>query len=175
MNDYEDLIIAVYSGGTELLSEQTRISGSPAVLQRSEYFSKLLHIEKGEEPTKNQLEIYATQREYIVPVMNRGQIITITYANSVTDYSMLGIWLSVTKKGVKLIERKPQQIVFGVQQPRAALMGVIIGLFTLPFLVLNMSNVWIVAFVIYFYGLIAQVPGAYAIKAWRKLKQIISG
>ena len=76
MNDYEDLIIAVYSGGTELLSEQTRISGSPAVLQRSEYFSKLLHIEKGEEPTKDQLEIYATQREYIVPVMNRGQIIT---------------------------------------------------------------------------------------------------
>ncbi|HSH98587.1 MAG: hypothetical protein ACAH07_05310 [Methylophilaceae bacterium] len=98
MNDYEDVVLSTYSSGTELLTEQTGIIGTPLVLKWSDNYSELVKVPNGGTPTDSQWSIYKTQREYIVPVINRGQVATISYLNEVNDITTRGIWVTATKK-----------------------------------------------------------------------------
>lgn len=85
------------------------------------------------------------------------------------------IWLSVSQKGVKLKFSGPQNQILGVPQPRAAVAGVLIGVAVVITLVLLVPNHWVVAIVALTYGLIAQLPGAYAIKTFRRIRKEIGG
>ena len=175
MNDYENVIVRSYTSDTLLLSEQTQILDTPNILEWSEKYKNQLHIEPGQSPTTIQQSIYNGQREYIIPIMNRGQVIRITYLNSAKGKETPAIWLAVFQKGVKLKFSIPQNQILGVSKPRAALTGILIGVAVVITLILLVSNPWIVAIVSFTYGLIAQVPGAYAVKLLRKIKDAIGG
>ncbi len=171
MNDYENVVVRAYTSDTHLLSEQTQICDTPNILAWSEKYKNQLHVESGQAPTENQRAIYSGQREYIIPIMNRGQAIKITYLNSAKGSEMPNIWLSVSQKGVKL----PQNQILGVPQPRAAFAGVCIGVAVVIILVSSVSNPWVVAIASLTYGLVAQLPGAYAIKILQKTREAIGG
>lgn len=177
MNDYENVVIRVYTSDTLLLSEQTQILDSPNILEWSADYKKQVHIESGQEPTEQQRAIYHGQREYIIPIMNRGQSVRLTYLNSakVQSNETPKIWLSIFQKGVKLKFRNFQNQIFGVPQPRAAFVGVIIGVAVVIALVLSVQNNWVVAISALAYGLIAQIPGAYTIKFLQRIREIIGG
>jgi hypothetical protein len=175
LNDYEKVMVHVYTNDTKLLTEQTQISGTPKILELSDSYKAKIAVSKGEKPTPEQFSIYSGQREYIVPVMNRGQTVKITYLNSATTNDMPNIWLDVSQKGVKLKFRPPQQTFMGIPQPRAALVGVIIGFILIWMLVSNSVQLWLAVTISFIYGLIAQLPGALIIRYWRKLREIIGG
>ena len=176
LNDYENVTIRIYTSDTKLMTEQTRIEDSPYILEHSQKYSEQIHVENDQQPTPNQWAIYNGQREYMIPIFNRGQSVTITYlnsANSNDDHPHL--WLAANKKGVKVKFKQPQNEAFGVQQNIAALTGLFIGLVIVVILLSISNNVWFIAFVSFFLGLIAQVPGAFTIKAIRRLREIIGG
>ncbi len=175
MNDYENVVLRAYTNDTRLLSEQTQILDSPNILEWTEKFKSDLRVEEGAEATGHQVEVYNGQREYLVPVLNRGQSIRITYLNSANSQGNPSIWLSIALKGVKLKFRSPQKEIFGVSQPQAALIGTVISIFAVGALTVLISDLWSVAFLSLLMGLIAVVPGAYAIKVFRKLKEAIGG
>jgi hypothetical protein len=175
MNDYENVVIRAYTSDTQLLSEQTQILDTPNILEWTEKYKKQLYVEPGQSPTESQKAIYFGQREYIIPVMNRGQKIKITYLNSAKGVETPNIWLSVSQKGVKLKFRVPQNQILGIPQPRAALAGVIIGVAVVVVLGLFVHNLWVAVIASLTYGLIAQLPGAMALKLLRKIKESIGG
>lgn len=85
------------------------------------------------------------------------------------------IWLTVAQKGVKLKFRVPQNQILGVPQGQAALAGVLIGIIVFVALTLFFSEPWIIAIAAITYGLAAQFPGAYTIKVWRRMREVIGG
>lgn len=175
MNDYENVVVSTYTNDTRLMTEQTQLMDTPNILEWSEKYKKQMHVESGNNPTDVQQNTYNSSREYVVPILNRGQSIKITYLNSAKGTSMPNIWLSVVQKGVRLKFQGPQNEILGIPQGQAALFGVFIGIVVLIALSLFISEPWIVAIVAMTYGLVAQLPGAYTIKLMRRAKEAIGG
>jgi len=173
LNDYENVIVHIYTSDTELLSEHTQIIDTPNILEWTDKYRKQVHVEPGQSPNDNQKLIYFGQREYIIPVMNRGQKIRITYLNSAKGSKVPTIWVSVLQKGVKLKFRVLQRNIFGIPQTHAALAGLVIGVAVIIVLGLFVSNHWIAIVVALTYGLIAQLPGAYILKFLQKIREAI--
>lgn len=175
LNDYENVIIQTYTSDTKLLNESTYIVNSPKILELTDEYKKKIHVNKGEEPTDTQFNIYRGQREYIIPVFNRGQVIKINYLNSANTENTPNIWLSSSVKGVKVKFQVPQRQVFGVSQPRAALVGALLGLLSLIPLTYFFSNTWVVGFLALAFGFFVVIPGAYTVKAYRFLREAVGG
>ena len=127
LNDYENVIVRAYTGDTKLLTEQAELLETPNILEWSEKYRKQLHVEAGKSPTDSQWVLYNGQREYIIPIFNRGQTIKITYLNSAKSSSIPNIWLSILLRGVRLKYRGPQNQILGVPQGQAAFVGVLFG------------------------------------------------
>ena len=175
LNDYENVVIQTYTNTTDLLSESTHVLGGPNILHWTGSFSEKLHVEPGSQPTEAQRAIYSGQREYIIPVFNRGDQIRISYLNSAKSDEMPEIWLSASVKGVRVKFQVPTRLVQGVPQDKAGVSGVVVGVVLLiPFAML-VDNVWIVGFFALAFGLFAQLPGAWAIRFYRKAREIIGG
>lgn len=175
LNDYENVVIRTYTDNTRLLTESTHILDGPNVLEWTDKYKNQLHVEPNGTPTDIQQNIYNGQREYLIPVFNRGQQVRISYLNAAFSEVVPSVWLSATIKGVKVKFRAPQNQVFGVPQPLAALVGAILGLVGLVPLVMLVTNSWAVAIVAITYGFVAQLPGVGLIKIHRKLREIIGG
>lgn len=176
LNDYENVIFRTYTNDTKLLTEQTRIEDSPYILEHSAKYKEQIHLEDGDQPSDAQRAIYNGQREYVIPIFNRGQSVTVTYLNSVnTNDNNPTLWLSVSLKGVKVKFKPPQNEIYGVPQNLAALVGLLIGLVIVITLLSISNNIWLVASVSYVFGLIAQLPGAFVIKLTRRLREFIGG
>ncbi len=173
--DYENVVIRTYTSDTNLLSESTHIVDTPNFIEWTEKYRRQVHVSPGQTPTEDQNAIYFGQREYLAPVFNRGQMIRISYLNSARSESIPNIWLDATVKGVRVKFRVPQDQTLGIPQPHAALVGVLIGLCGLIPLVLLIASPWLMAFLAMSYGFIAQIPGAFAIKVFLKVREAISG
>lgn len=175
MNDYENVVVSAFTSDTRLMTEQTQILDTPNVLEWSEKYKKQLHVEPGNAPTESQWNTYNGQREYVVPIVNRGQSIKITYLNSAKGSSMPSIWLSVAQKGVRLKFQGPQNQILGVAQGQAAFVGVLLGIVVLVALSLFVAEPWVVATIAMAYGFVAQLLGAYTIKLIQRVRDAIGG
>lgn len=174
-NDYENFVIRAYTSDTRLMNEKTEVIDSPNILEWTEKYKSHLHVEAGAAATEKQWEIYNGTRDYVVPVLNRGQSVRITYLNSAKGSASPNIWLYVAQKGVKLKYQVPQVEVHGVPQGQAALAGLILGVAVLVALTYFIKEPWIIAAAAMAYGLFAQLPGAYIIKLTRLAREAIGG
>jgi len=175
MNDYENVVVSAFTNDSQLMTEQTQLLDTPNILEWSEKYKTQLHVVPGSGPSEMQWTTYNGQREYIIPIFNRGQSIKITYLNSAKSNAMPSIWLSVAQKGVKLKFQGPQNQILGVPQNQAAFVGVVLGVAILVTLAIFVAEPWTVATAAMTYGLVAQLPGAYVIKAIRRLREAIGG
>jgi hypothetical protein len=175
MNDYENVVVQVYTSDTHLLSESTRVAEGPDILEWTEKYRKRVFVAPNTKPTAAQTNIYFSQREYSIPVFNRGQIVRLTFLNSATTSEIPTIWIAVAIKGVKLKFRVPQPLILGVPRSRAAIVGVVVCLMLVVFLLFTSTPHWLVALLALALGLTAQLPGAYAIRFCRKLYNVIGG
>ena len=175
MYDYENVVVSAFTNDTKLMTEQTQLLETPNELEWHEKYKQQLYVEPGSGPTDNQWNTYNGRREYVIPIFNRSQSIKITYLNSAKSSAVPTIWLSVVQKGVKLKFQGPQNQILGVPQGQAAFVGVLIGIAVLVLLVLFLSEPWIVTVAAMTYSLIAQLPGAYAIKILRRAREAIGG
>jgi len=174
-NDYEHVIVRAYTSDTLLMNEQTQIVETPNPLELSDRYKAQIFVKDGEVHSANQVALYSGQREYIIPVFNRGQSIRITYLNSANTLAMPNIWLSVAIKGVKLKFQAPQNQTLGVPQNQAAFIGVLIGIVILVALPMFITDSLVIAMCAMSYGFIAQLPGAFTIRLYRRIKENIGG
>jgi len=175
MKDYENVVVRAFSNDTILLSERTEVVGTTRILSWSPEFSQRLAVPAGQVPTEAQRDLYSRQREFLVPVLNRGQIIRLHFLNAAKTPNQPTLWLDVLHKGVKARFRVPQPEFMGVPQPLAALVGVILGFAFLAWVIVTVQSLWLAALLALVYGFIAQLPGALLIRAWRRVKEWLGG
>ncbi len=173
--DFESVIVRAFTNDAVLLTERTEIVGTTHILEWTNDFKKKLEVKPGQLATDDQIKLHSHQREYVIPVMNRGQIVRFHFLNSATTEKQPSIWLDVLHKGVKLKFRTPQTQFFGVPQPQAALVGAILGFVFVGTIIMFINSVWIAALISLFYGFIVLIPGAGAIRAWRWLRDFFGG
>jgi len=175
LNDYENVIINCYTDNTMLLTESTHIIDSPNVLYQTDSYKKKIYVNNGDTPTENMKNIYHGQREYLIPVFNRGQKIKIEYLNTPKSDMEPLIWLSATIKGVKVIYELPQEKILGTPRNKAAIYGALVGLFGLIPLTIFVNQSWLIGLIALFYGYFVVIPGAYLIKVYRFFINSIAG
>lgn len=168
--DLRDIRVKVYSNDTTLLSEFPHLIGTTQFIKYSPEYEEKIAVSPGTVPTQFQRETHGQSREYLIPTLNRGQVIRFQYINISKSEQQPTIWLDVVHPGVLLRFRPPQNQVFGVPQPLATLAGILLGILFTTLLYTYSSYILLVAFGSLFFGFIAQVPGAYAIRAFRQLR-----
>jgi len=175
MKDYENIIVRVYTKNARLLSERTEIVGTTFSLNWTEdYFSKL-YVEPGQVPLPEQIELHSQQRDYLIPVINRGQVIRFGYLNSAINSNQPTIWLDILHKGIRLKYGVVNNKIYNVSQPTAALAGIIMGIIVVGIIITYIKTLWLGVIISLVYGLFAQIPGAFTIKLWQKVKQLLGG
>lgn len=175
MKDFENVVVKAFTNGSNLLTEKTEIVGTASTANWTDDFRKRLDVAPGQAPSKEQKVLYLRQREYLLPVVNRGQIIRFHFLNASQNGNEPSIWLDIIHKGVKLKFQVRQNQVCGVAQPRAALAGAILGFALLGLIVPHVNSVWIAALSSLLYGFMAQLPGAWLVRTWRWLRQSLGG
>ena len=173
LNDYEQVCIAAFTSDTRLLSESTTIADTPHSLKWSEDYQRELHVEPGQTPTQQQHNTYSSRREYVIPVFNRGQVVTLSYLNAAHTEASPHLWLSANVKGVVLKFRVAARQIFGVPIQHAGIVGMISGLVAIVPLVFYVGNDWAIALLALTYGLLAQLPGALLVRGLRLMRQAI--
>ena len=175
LNDYENVIVKVFTNSTALLNERTEIVGTSRVLEWTAAFANRVTLLPGNEPTAEQRSLYAREREYLVPTMNRGQFVRITYLNATNTPQQPTIWLDILHKGVKTEIRVAQPEFFGVPQFYAAQIGSASGIVVVALVIATVEALWLAAVLSFLYGLFVLFPGAAAIKLWRRFRDLFGG
>ena len=175
LNDYENVIVKVFTNSTALLNERTEIVGTSRVIEWTAAFANRVTLLPGIEPTAEQRSLYAREREYLVPTMNRGQFVRITYLNATNTPQQPTIWLDILHKGVKTEIRVAQPEFFGVPQFYAAQIGSASGIVVVALVIATVEALWLAAVLSFLYGLFVLFPGAAAIKLWRRFRDLFGG
>ena len=174
LNDYENVAARVFTSDTILLTERSEIVGTILHLNWTQRFSNLIRVEPGREPTQVQRDIFRSQREYLIPTINRGQTVRLTFLNAAKTENQPSLWLDIQHKGVRLEFRAVHNEFWGVPQPYAVLVGTALGLIFLGIVVRLVAAVWIAAVACFLYGVLVLVPGALTIRLWRWLRNKIA-
>ena len=175
MKDFENVVVRAFTNDTILLTEKTEIVGTTHVVEWTDDFKKRLEVAPGQRASESQVDLHSGRRDYLIPTMNRGQVVRFHFLNAAKTEQQPSIWLDVLHRGVKLEFRVPQNQILGVAQPRAALVGAILGFILVGVIVAFVDTVWIAAFCALIYGFVAQIPGAWAVRAWRWLRDSFGG
>jgi hypothetical protein len=175
MRDYENVIVKTFSNDTDLLTERTEVVGTTHFLKWTDEFAKELEVTPGQQPTQAQVSLYRRERNYLIPTMNRGQAIRFTFLNAAKTQNQPTLWLDIVHKGVKLHYGIAHNKIFGVSQPTAGYVGLMIGIIFVGIVISLSHTVWISCVISLAYGLFAQIFGAITLKVWRWLQNLFGG
>ncbi len=173
LKDYENVVINIYTDNTKLFSEQTQLMDTPSILEWTEKYKNQLQVTQGDQASEIQLKIYNGQREYIAPVINRGQVVKFTYLNSATSDAQPAIWLSASQKGLRVKFRAIHNEIFGVSQYKAILAMITITVIVSLALSLVTTVSWVATSLAFILGLFAKPLGAKSIHYLMKLRDIL--
>lgn len=175
LKDYDNVTVRVFTNDTKLLTERTEIVGTTHNLSWTDEFSERLAVRTGTIPTSDQQSLVAAQRDYVIPTMNRGQVVRLSFLNAASSDKQPSLWLDILHKGVKLKFRVPPKEFLGIPQPAAVVVGAAIGCIFLGLVIWLVNTVWIAALLCLLYGLLVMLPGALAIKLWSKFRDLLGG
>jgi hypothetical protein len=172
--DFEALPIRVYTNDdTYLLAGQGEVAGSIYKVELSPDYLRSLETAQGVTPTPEQFKIFARRRDYVVPVLNRGDKVTWSFLSSVVEAEGRApipgpsAWLDVQRAGVRARHRFVGPEVLGVPTKRAILLGLIATVAIYLLAVFTIADPWAAAIPSTIVGFFAPFVGAYIYKAFR--------
>lgn len=180
-HDYENIEFKVYSGqDTVLLNQRTEVAGSPYIIPWEKKYQERIHVPDGQQASEEQVNEYNHNREYCLPVLNRGQILRFSYlCSNPNDDNEPGVYISTPSKGVKLKRQKLPYLVlnpiFGVPIPAAIVRALVLSVLVVIGTGLWVENIWVAASICMFIGLTGQIFGAIVYKVERFIKNTVSG
>jgi hypothetical protein len=168
--DFQNLAITIYTADTRLLSQHTSIVGTPDIVQFAPAYMETLRVAEGQQPTQQQFDTYNRRREYVVPVLNRGQTLRFNLLNVADGDASPTIWLHASHPGVKVRFHRAPDLFWGVPRSHAALAGLVAGAVLLIVLLAQVKVSWIVGISAFTYGIFVLIPGALLVQSWRWLR-----
>ena len=173
--DFDSVAVRIFTNNTRLLTQRTEICGTTRIIEYSEGYKDEISVPQGSQPTNDQIDLFKRRRDYIIPIMNRGQKARFELLNAADTEEQPEIWLEILQKGIVCKFRVAHQLFMGVPQPTAALVGSIVGLIVILLMLIHIDNVWVAGILAYLIGLLVLVPGALTIKTYRKLRELLAG
>jgi hypothetical protein len=176
--DFTQLTVRAYTGhDTLLLNQYTEITGTTHVLVWTPDFAAAITIPAGQAPTEAQLEIFRHRRDFIVPVLNRGQKVVMRFLTTVPSGRVGGpvVWVDMLHPGVRVEYRKLEPQIHGVPVRFALPIGISGSLAILVLSGLYIDQPWAVGLTCLLVGFIAQSIGAWMYKAYRLVKRLVVG
>lgn len=157
-----------------MLGERTEIPGTTYILKWTDDYQKLVQVSPGNEPTEQQIDTYNHSREYIVPVLNRGQRVVMTYLTTVPGgVQAPGAWLDMLHEGAKVQYRQVVPQIHGVPVRLAISVGIVVCLAVLVVASYTITEPWAAAAVCMVFGLFAQSVGAFMYHGLRFIKALV--
>jgi len=175
MKDYESVVIRVFSNNTTLLTQRTEIVGTTRLIDFTEEYKNRIAVPDGGQPTDAQFDLYRSQRDYLVPIMNRGQKLRFEFLNAAYSEEQPAIWLDILHKGVVCKFKIIKNQVLGVPQTEAATVGTVIGILGVILVIMSVESTAWAAILSFFIGWLVLIPGAVAIKLFRKFREALAG
>jgi len=175
MKDYESVVVRVFSVDTLLLTQRTEAVGTSRMIDFTDEYKREIAVVPGGQPTGAQFDLFRRQRDYIVPTMNRGQLLRFQFLNAAKSEDQPTIWLDVLHKGVNCKFKVTGNLVLGVSQTAAVVAGTLIGLTAVGFVIIYVSSLPIAAVLSFFIGWFVVVPGAYTIRLLHQVRDWLAG
>jgi hypothetical protein len=167
--DFENIPLKVFvAQETFLLNERAAVVNAPyAILWTPEYIA-LIAVKPGGNPTAQQEQTYYHNREYRVPVLNRGQILHFNYlCTRPNDDIQPEVYVDTQIKGARLRRQNRSNMLYGVPVQIALIRGLIIALVIAVICGTAVHNVWIAIAISMLVGLSSQLLGIAEYKAER--------
>ena len=172
--DLTNLRIKVYTSDTLLLGQRTEIHGTTHVLRFTDEFAQKLRVPEGQVPSADQFNTYNHLREYVVPVLNRGQCVLMTYLTTVpAGKEGPAVWLDMLHPGVRVKYRPMAPQIHGVPTRVAAAVGLAASVVVLALCSLAIAEPWAAAAICLLVGLFAQSVGAFIYRGYVFLKSLV--
>lgn len=172
--DYTNLKVKIYTGTTLLLTERTEIAGTTHILRWTPEFAAQLQVPADGVPTDQQFNTHRHSREYLIPVLNRGQRAVMHFLTTVPNQNEgPAIWAELLHPGAQLEFRLLTQQIHGVPVRLALPLGLLTSLIVLVGVSFLLTEVWAAAFIAMGVGLVAQSIGAWIYRGFRFLKRIV--
>ena len=171
----ENIRFKAITDKTLLLSQFTQIPGTAYIVKYSPEYEAVLHVSAGAEPSASQLETYRHDREYLIPVLNRGGKAVLKFLTTDPTASGPAVWLDLQHAGLRMVYRANEPMVHGVPVRYAVRVGLVAALATAVAVGVYVPNVWLSVALSMTVGLFAQLVGAGLFKAWRFLWRLAVG
>lgn len=179
--DFENVKFKVYcEKETEMLTERTGIVDTPYVADHSDDFKDRVKQASAPDSEQSVMDILAHQREYNIPVFNRGQKVIFQYlCTRPNDQESAHIFVDCNTKGVRMKKAKVPSVLvtdlFGTPIYIALVRGLIIVVVVYILCGLLIENVWVSSAIAMLSGLMAQLFGAVWYRAERAVLHAIAG
>lgn len=173
--DLSDLRFKVYTGNeTLLLSERPEMPGTAHAVGYTPEYAASLAAAPEAQPTEQQIQTFLHSREYLVPVLNRGQRVVFTYLTSVPGENQgPSVWVDLLHQGVRIQYRQIVPHVHGAPARAALLVGLLASAVTLALASLYISEPWAAGLICLTVGLVAQSIGAMLYRAGVFMKSLV--
>lgn len=175
--DFVDLKFKVFTGeDTLLLTQYTEIPGTTYALNLTHDYEVAIEVPAGQQPTDHQFWLFRHNREFIAPVLNRGQKALVRFLTTVPQGNDgPAIWLDILHPGTKVRFRPSVAQIHGVPVRIALRVGLGACVAVLILSSLYVSAVWVAALLCMVVGLFAQSIGAFTLRAFRSIKYAVVG
>jgi hypothetical protein len=175
--DYSDLKVKVYTGNDSLLLTQyVELVGTTCIPQFTDEFKKAVHLDDGQQPTEQQINIYHHSREFLIPILNRGQKLLVRFLVTAPNAPQgPAIWMESLHPGLKLKYAPNHNQILGVSVKITVPMAISISLLTFLICMFFVSEVWIAASLCTFVGLFAQHIGAIIYRTIKPIYKALLG
>jgi hypothetical protein len=172
--DYTQLKFKVYTGDTLLLTQYTEIPGTSFILKWTDEYEAAVHVVPGQQPTDQQFWIFRHNREFIVPVLNRGQKAVVRFLTTVPVGTQgPAVWLDMLHPGVRVEFRPNVPQVHGVPVRFALPIGLLACILVLIASSVFVAQAWVAGPLCMSFGLVAQSVGAFIYRGFRYLKNLV--
>jgi hypothetical protein len=175
--DFEALPIRIYANDDTLLfGERTEVTGTTFKIDHAPEFVKKLALPAGTAPDAEQQHLFNHRRDYVIPVLNRGESAKWHLLTTVKDVDKgqtpiqgPSVWCDLLKAGVKLRHRVIGPQVLGVPTKAAVGIGLVATVMAYGIALAFDASPWAVALPGTIVGFLAPIIGAWVYKAVRLL------
>ena len=162
--DFENLRLTVHTqDGTRLLDEWTVVVGTPDRVTWSQDFEKRVMMEPADSPAQRdqKFQLWQTRREYLVPVLNRRQLLRLHFLCTPAQERRIPlVLLNVSAPGVRMINKTHLNFILGVPTELTLVPGAVTSLLITFAVITYLENVGLVAAVSVLVGWLTLVIGA---------------
>ncbi len=175
LSDFTALRLKAYTGNeTLLLTDRASVVGTTQVPLHTQEWRQEVLVVPGQEPSEAQWHSYYHSREWLVPVLNRGQRVEFTFLTTAPgSQNGPSVWADLVHPGVKLEYRRLEPEILGAPTKLALPIGLIVCLALLVLVSVFVAHVWTAALIMLVAGLIVQSLGAAAYRSYRFLHRIL--